>query len=118
MSDSAEKTQKTSEHIRTFGSIVTIVTGFVTLVSFVARIDSRVNVLEQRVQTLTVAPTIASTVITKDGPSIQTVPNPVAQSCADLAKRAADEAGRGSVLVAEQMERMMSNLQCGQGAKN
>lgn len=100
------------------GGYATVLTLVGTVFFFVFNLYDRVVLLEQQVHTLTVAPTIAATVGSKDGPVLQTVPNPVAQSCADLAKRAADEAGRGSVLVSQQMERMMSNLQCGQGAKN
>ena len=98
-----------NDTIRTVGSSVAIVTGLVGLIWYIAGLDSRLRRLEGQVHTLTVAPMIA-------GATGQSVagPNPMAEACANLAKRTAEaiNEGRGSYTVSN-LKDLMHNLGCG-----
>ena len=102
----------TGDHIRTTGSAVTIVTGVVAAIVFFVRLDGRVTRLEEQVHTLTLAPVLSST--GKDGEAIapRATPNPMAQACADLAKRSADEISRGFEMSADRIQKTMSDMGC------
>jgi hypothetical protein len=95
--------------IKTVASAVSILTVLGGIMWYAANLDQRVRRLEEQVHALTVAPTIA-------GASGQpaTIPNPVAQACADLARKAADEASHGSLYGEREAENMLEALGCTQ----
>jgi hypothetical protein len=87
---------------------------------YFATLDSRVRVLEERVHTLAVAPTIANTVVDPKGgaPSptathtTEPILNPVAAACANLAEQVAKDMGNALYSSAENKREMMQSLGC------
>ena len=100
----------TSDSIRTVSALLAIGTVLGGIVWFAASMNARVSRLEEEVHTLAVAPTITNAV-TGDATA-----NPIAQACADLARKAADEAGlMGSVSAQVKSEEMLRQLGCVRG---
>jgi hypothetical protein len=79
--------QLSGDRIRTIGSAVTIAVGAGGIIWYVASLEARVRQLETEVHTLAVAPTLAGT----NASQPSSVVNPVAQACAEMARRATDD---------------------------
>lgn len=101
-----------ADHIRTTGSAVTAITGAIAALVFFIRLDARVGQLEEQVHTLTLAPTLSTVSEGSGAAPRRAAVNPVAQACADLAKRSADEIGRGFQSSAERIQKTMSEFGC------
>ena len=101
-----------ADHIRTTGSAVGIVTGLVATVVFFARLDGRVARLEEQVHTLTATPALSTTAQEVGSPLPQPTANPLERSCADLAKRSADEISKGFQLSSDRIQKTMSDMGC------
>jgi hypothetical protein len=102
--------QISGDTIRMAGSLVTIIAALVGIVWYVAGLDARLRQLENQVHTLTVAPMIAAS-----AGQAGTVSNPIAEACADLAKKAVEAASGhfiGASSAKAEAEDMMKALGC------
>ncbi len=104
-----DQMQLSRETINTAGSWATIIAALVGGVWFLAGLDSRVRRLEEQVHVITVAPTIAAA-----GAAARTpIGNPLADACAELARRAVTGAGpAGSTGEQLEAEKMLEQLGC------
>jgi hypothetical protein len=85
--------------------------GFVGgIIWYFANLDGRVRALENEVHTLSVAPAI----VDASRPGGPTVANPVAQACADLARKGAEDARYGDD---QRIELMLLRLGCSSNSK-
>jgi hypothetical protein len=101
----------TGDTIRTVGSATTVLVAVTGLVWYIANVESRIRTLEDRVHTLAVAPAIANSA--GDKPASNAQANPVAQVCADLARKAVDESSlSGSIGAKLEAEQMLKSLGC------
>jgi hypothetical protein len=96
------------ETVRTIGSWVTITVALVSAISYFVFLELRVRQLETQVHTITVAPSIAGAAAGSGN-----VPNPMAQACADLARKAADQLASGGFTSAGEIQKLLANLGCG-----
>jgi hypothetical protein len=110
--------------IRTIGSAVTILVALVGAIWYLVSLDIRVRQLENQLHALALSPVIekpatgpsASPKIDSGGPAPQSsmvVPNPLQQTCADLATRAAKAIENNSPLtVGEPIQALMKSIGC------
>jgi hypothetical protein len=98
------------------GALAGIVGALVGAIWFFATLEGRVRQLEAQVHTLTVAPVIAASGSGAPGSDSSkgsgTVPNPIAQACADLAGQAVAHASLHNTSAQMEAETMMKTLGC------
>lgn len=102
----------TSDHIRTTGSAVTIITGIVATIVFLAKLENRVARLEEQVRTSNLGPSLSTTAGGNGATAALAIPSAIAQNCADLAKQNADEIGRGFLLSSDRIQKTMAEQGC------
>jgi hypoxanthine-guanine phosphoribosyltransferase len=110
-------------------SLVTILTGLIAAIWFVASLDRRIATLEAQMQAVTITSSVrlSSPNSTTTAPPQESGPqtstqvvqvNPIAQTCADLAKQMAEKYKSASgVSALEPLDLIMSRLGCGKFAK-
>jgi hypothetical protein len=102
---------KLSETLGSVGTLLGILIGVGGVVWYVAGLDSRVRRLEEQVHVLTVAPSIAEVARAgqREG---QGVANPMAEACADIARKAADAKAKANFVEGGQLDLLLDNLGC------
>jgi hypothetical protein len=107
-------------------SLATALGAAVGLIWYFATLDGRMKNLESQVHALAISPTIVRTGPTHEllsptqstTPETIVAPNPLQQTCADLAGRVAKAIEQGSIMtVAEPLQSLMAQIGCSTLAK-